>query len=67
YEPAATLCHSILIEKEPFPLEAFRKVKEAAGHYLKEIDTPEAREWLNQGKNSKNRLTRKICRTLLGD
>jgi hypothetical protein len=67
YEPAAVFCHSILMERDILPLEAYRKIKEAAGFYLREIGTAEAKEWLDQGKHSKNKLTRKICQTILGD
>lgn len=67
HEPATTLCHSILIESDIFPLEAYRKIKCAAGYALKAIGTPEAMEMLNRERNSKNRYRRKICREIMGD
>jgi hypothetical protein len=67
YEPAANFCYEILTEKEFFPTDARRKFKEAAGICLQQIGTPQAREWLEEGKKSKIKLTRKICQTILGD
>ncbi len=67
YEPATSLCHSILIERDILPFEAYRKIKYAAGQALKAIGTPEALEMLNRERNSKYRLRRKICREVMGD
>jgi hypothetical protein len=67
YAPAIPLYHSILIERDIFPLGAYRKIKEAAGQGLKEIGTPEALEILDRERSSKTRLTRKISREVMGD
>jgi hypothetical protein len=65
YEPAVTLCRTILLEKNLFPLGGYHKVKQAAGYCLKAIGTDEALSILEQESHSKSKLIRTICRDVL--